>query len=241
EERRLVEHQRGDPGRGRAADDRQDHLGEERLDPEDQHRAQEDGRGVDRGDQRRARPRPRERHQDPSAFACSRSTNFWIFPVEVFGSGPNTTVFGTLRRASFSRQKPMISSALASRPGFSVTKAQGVSPHFSSGRATTAASITAGCWVNTSSTSRLEIFSPPEMMMSFERSLISIAPSGCQTARSPDRHQPSTSVFAVAPRFLRYPFITVLLRTMISPTVAPSRGTLAMVFAFATLTSSTIG
>ncbi len=28
--------------------------------------------------------------------ARSRSTNFWILPVEVLGSGPNTTVFGTL-------------------------------------------------------------------------------------------------------------------------------------------------
>ena len=42
------------------------------------------------------------------------------------------------------------------------------------------------------------MFSPPEMMISLERSLISIAPSGCQTARSPDRHQFPTSVFAVA-------------------------------------------
>lgn len=31
-----------------------------------------------------------------SAFACSRSTNFWILPVEVFGKGPNTTVLGIL-------------------------------------------------------------------------------------------------------------------------------------------------
>ena len=32
----------------------------------------------------------------PNALAWSRSTNFWILPVDVFGSGPNTTVFGTL-------------------------------------------------------------------------------------------------------------------------------------------------
>ena len=31
-----------------------------------------------------------------SDFARSRSTNFWIFPVDVFGSGPNTTVRGVL-------------------------------------------------------------------------------------------------------------------------------------------------
>ena len=39
----------------------------------------------------------------------------------------------------------MISSAVALAPGFSVTKAHGVSPQCASGRATTAASITAGC------------------------------------------------------------------------------------------------
>ena len=35
--------------------------------------------------------------------------------------------------------------------------------------------------------------------------------------------------------------MTVLLRTMISPTVSPSRGTLVMVSGSATLISSTIG
>ena len=30
---------------------------------------------------------------------CSRSANFWILPVDVFGSGPNTTCLGTLKRA----------------------------------------------------------------------------------------------------------------------------------------------
>ncbi len=29
-------------------------------------------------------------------FACSRSTNFWILPVEVLGSTQNSTYFGTL-------------------------------------------------------------------------------------------------------------------------------------------------
>ena len=37
-----------------------------------------------------------------------------------------------------------MSSAVAVAPGLSITKAHGVSPHFSSGRATTAASMTAG-------------------------------------------------------------------------------------------------
>src|ERR1700741_407330 len=161
-------------------------------------------------------------------FTCSRSRNFWILPVDVLGNGPKTSVLGTLKRASRLLQKAKTSASSGlEAPGFNSTKAQGVSPHFGSGRATTAASITEGCWVKTSSTSRLETFLPPEMMMSFERSLISIAPSGWQTARSPDRHQPSTSVFAVALWFLRYPFMTVLLRTMISPTLSQSRDTVA--------------
>ena len=50
--------------------------------------------------------------------------------------------------------------------------AQGVSPHFSSGCATTAAASTAGWRYSASSTSIDEMFSPPEMMMSFERSRI---------------------------------------------------------------------
>ena len=59
-------------------------------------------------------------------------------------------------------------------PAFRVTNAQGLSPHFSSGRATTAASSTAGCRYSAPSTSIEEMFSPPEMMMSFERSLTSM-------------------------------------------------------------------
>jgi hypothetical protein len=46
------------------------------------------------------------------SFARSRKTNFWIFPVEVFGSWPNSTVRGALKRARCSRQKAMISSAV---------------------------------------------------------------------------------------------------------------------------------
>jgi len=38
----------------------------------------------------------------------------------------------------------MISCSVADAPAFSSTKAQGVSPHFASGMATTAAAITAG-------------------------------------------------------------------------------------------------
>jgi hypothetical protein len=67
----------------------------------------------------------------------------------------------------------MYSASVALEPGFNWMKAHGVSPHFSSGRATTAASCVAGCLYRAISTSTDEMFSPPEMMMSFLRSLIS--------------------------------------------------------------------
>jgi hypothetical protein len=54
-----------------------------------------------------------------------------------------------------------------------VTKAQGISPHLSSGFATTAASSTAGWRYSAPSTSIEEMFSPPEMMMSLLRSFTS--------------------------------------------------------------------
>ena len=55
-------------------------------------------------------------------------------------------------------------------PGFSTTMAAGTSPHLSLGAATTAHSNTAGCEKIARSTSMDEIFSPPEMMISFLRS-----------------------------------------------------------------------
>src|SRR5258706_2265919 len=105
-------------------------------------------------------------------LARSRSRNFWILPVEVLGSGPKITVFGALKRAMRARQNSMISSTLAEAPSFSSMNAHGVSPHLGSGCATTAAIITAGWPWSTSSTSCVEMFSPPEMITSFERSLI---------------------------------------------------------------------
>lgn len=42
------------------------------------------------------------------------------------------------------------------------------------------------------------IFSPPEITISFERSLISTAPSGCLTARSPVQNTPFRKAFFVA-------------------------------------------
>ena len=59
-----------------------------------------------------------------------------------------------------------------------VTNAFGRSPQCSSGTATTAHSRTAGWRATACSTSMVEMFSPPEMMMSFLRSRSSMAPSG---------------------------------------------------------------
>src|SRR5689334_14846481 len=74
-----------------------------------------------------------------------RSRNFWILPVEVFGIGPNTTVLGVLNPDMWLRQYAMISASVALAPCFNSMKAQGTSPHFGSGFATTAANSTAGC------------------------------------------------------------------------------------------------
>ena len=52
--------------------------------------------------------------------------------------------------------------------------AHGTSPHFSSGFATTAAIDTEGCLANVFSISMDEIFSPPEIMISFDLSCILI-------------------------------------------------------------------
>ena len=59
-------------------------------------------------------------------------------------------------------------------PGASSTKAHGVSPHFSSGLATTATKETAGCFATTFSTSTDEIFSPPEIIISGGENISSV-------------------------------------------------------------------
>ena len=53
--------------------------------------------------------------------SCSRSTNFWIFPVEVLGSVPNSTCLGTLKRARWARQCSMISASVARVPSHNST------------------------------------------------------------------------------------------------------------------------
>src|SRR5574343_637603 len=73
--------------------------------------------------------------------ATLRNSYFWILPVEVLGSSPNTTALGTLKPARCALQCATMSSAVTWAPAFSSMKAQGVSPHFGSGLATTAAAI----------------------------------------------------------------------------------------------------
>jgi hypothetical protein len=77
-------------------------------------------------------------------LALSRRTNFWIFPVDVFGSSQNTTFFGALKRARCCWQCAMSSASVTAAPGFVSTNAHAVSPHLGSGCATTAAASTAG-------------------------------------------------------------------------------------------------
>eukprot|EP00252_Welwitschia_mirabilis_P021120 TRINITY_DN5322_c0_g1_i1.p2 TRINITY_DN5322_c0_g1~~TRINITY_DN5322_c0_g1_i1.p2 ORF type:complete len:245 (-),score=-42.59 TRINITY_DN5322_c0_g1_i1:1151-1885(-) len=164
--------------------------------------------------------------------ALSLSKNFCALPVAVFGmEATTTTVLGTMKPGSLCLQNRTISDChfSESAPPDTTTNAHGVSPQCGSGRATTAASTTAGCEYSTDSTSTLLIFSPPEMMISFDRSLISIYPSGCRTATSPVRNHPPVKARAVASGLCRYPIISVGPRSITSPGDLPSLGTLRMV------------
>ena len=81
------------------------------------------------------------------------------------GKSQKTTCFGTLNPARVSLQKLINSFSVT---GLSLTisiKAQGTSPHFSSGLATTAAIDTEGCFAKVFSISIEDIFSPPEIMI----------------------------------------------------------------------------
>ena len=90
--------------------------------------------------------------------------------MEVFGNEEKTTYLGNLNPAKLSLQNLIISSSVALFPSISSTKAHGVSPHFSSGLATTAAKETEGCFAIVFSISIDEIFSPPEIIMSLDLS-----------------------------------------------------------------------
>nr|GLL43853.1 hypothetical protein L195_g004257 [Ipomoea trifida] len=100
---------------------------------------------------RRAEPKLKGHlRPSPISFAFALNKCFCIFPVAVFGNGPNITDFGTQYFGIFDRLKLIISPAKRSRSesftsGFGVTNAQGDSPHCSSGLATTDTSSIAGC------------------------------------------------------------------------------------------------
>ena len=106
--------------------------------------------------------------------------------MDVFGNSQKITCLGTLNPAKVSLQKSINSFSVV---GLSMTisiKAHGTSPHFSSGLATTAAMETDGCFESVFSISIEDIFSPHEIIISFDLSCILTYPSGCITAKSPE-------------------------------------------------------
>ena len=93
-----------------------------------------------------------------SSLAFFLSSNFWIFPVEVFGSSQNSIFFGTLNLAKVSLQKSINSFSVTGLSLIDSINAQGTSPHFSSGFATTAAIDTDGCFAKVFSISIEDMF-----------------------------------------------------------------------------------
>ena len=92
-------------------------------------------------------------------------------PVDVLGtSSTKSTDLGALNFAICSLTWAISSAWSACWPAASTTNAFGRSPHRSSGTAITATSATAGWDISAFSTSMVEMFSPPEMTMSFARS-----------------------------------------------------------------------
>ncbi|GER47036.1 amp-dependent synthetase and ligase [Striga asiatica] len=152
----------------------------------------------------------------------------------------NTTFFGTMNPGSLSLQCCTISASSA--PFRSTTNAHGLSPHLACGIATTAASPTAGYSYSAASTSTLLTFSPPDMITSLHRSLISTYPSGWTTPTSPVCSHPSPLPKAarVASSSFKYPFITPLPLSTTSPIVFPSRFTLPEELSETTSTSATV-
>ncbi len=61
------------------------------------------------------------------------NSNFWILPVDVFGSSQKTTFFGTLNLARVSLQKSINSFSVTGLSFTDSINAHGTSPHFSSG------------------------------------------------------------------------------------------------------------
>ena len=97
------------------------------------------------------------RFGDCKARARSRSTNFCTLPVDVLGISAKTMCRGHLYRASRSRhhcEQFVFADLMA---GLQLDEGAGRLAPFFVGEATTAASCTAGCWNNASSTSIEEI------------------------------------------------------------------------------------
>ncbi|GJC97595.1 hypothetical protein ColKHC_06421 [Colletotrichum higginsianum] len=160
----------------------------------------------------------------------SLSLNFWILPLGVLGySSTQNTCFGTrwpercslthALTASFVRMlltpSPSPSPSTV-HPFFATTKAATLSPSFSSGTPTTAASLTPSIWNRQFSTSSGWMFSPPRMMRSLIRPVISTYPPSSIRASSPEyihtRPSPSrrltSAVLASSPQYpsmTRYP------------------------------------
>ena len=86
------------------------------------------------------------------------------------GKSQKMTCFGTLNPASVSLQKLINSFSDTGLSLIISIKAQGTSPHFSSGFATTAEIYTDLCFARVFSISIEDIFSPPEIIMSLDLS-----------------------------------------------------------------------
>jgi len=95
-----------------------------------------------------------------------------IFPVEVFGSSPNSTSRGTLKPASVLREKAISSSAVTVAFGARHERFRPLAP-FLVGDRDDRGLEHVGVRTSARSTSIVEMFSPPEMMQA-NRSLSEI-------------------------------------------------------------------
>ena len=112
------------------------------------------------------------RSRSPAAWSL-RSSTLSVFPTVVRGIASVTAQrSGTHQRATRSLRKPHSSSRLTSVSSDRTMKARGRSWNRASSTPMTAASATAGCSRRAFSSSRDEIHSPPDLMMSFSRSVI---------------------------------------------------------------------
>ena len=148
-------------------------------------------------------------------------------PTAVFGiSSTNSKRSGIQNFAHCPERCSRSCSSVALWPSFKTTTASGRSAHFSCGIAITAASATAGCPMILFSSSTDEIHSPPDLITSFERSLIWTKPRGCIETMSPVRNQPSSvQRSAWSSSSSKYADATHGPRTSSSPIDSPSQGT----------------